>query len=96
MEENIGDGAKNTEIETAQPIVEEYVITAYCPCTKCCGKSDGITASGEKAVEGVTIAADTNILPFGTKVIIDGNEFTVQKHEFKKYKCFYNKKYYTD
>lgn len=26
------------------------------------------------------------------KVIIDGNEFTVQKHEFKKYKCFYNKK----
>lgn len=26
------------------------------------------------------------------KVIIDGNEYTVLKHEFKKYKCFYNKK----
>lgn len=72
MEENIGDGAKNTEIEAVQPVVEEYVITAYCPCVKCCGKSNGITASGIKAVEGVTVAADTNILPFGTKIIIDG------------------------
>lgn len=78
LEENIGYGAENTEIETAQPVVEEYVITAYCPCVKCCGKSDGITASGEKAVEGVTVAADTNILPFGTKVIIDGNTYIVQ------------------
>ena len=78
LEENIGYGAENTEIETAQPVVEEYVITAYCPCMKCCGKSDGITASGEKAVEGVTVAADTNILPFGTKVIIDGNTYIVQ------------------
>ena len=78
LEENIGYGAENTEIETAQPVVEEYVITAYCHCVKCCGKSDGITASGEKAVEGVTVAADTNILPFGTKVIIDGNTYIVQ------------------
>ena len=71
MEENIGDGAKNTEIETTQPIVEEYVITAYCPCVKCCGKSNGITASGIKAVEGVTVATNKSI-PFGTKVYIDG------------------------
>lgn len=78
VEEVNNDGAKDTEVETVQPVVEEYVITAYCPCTKCCGKSDGITASGEKAVEGVTIAADTNILPFGTKVIIDGNTYIVQ------------------
>ena len=71
MEENIGDGAKNTEIETVQPIVEEYVITAYCPCVQCCGKSDGITASGEKAIEGITVAMDKSI-PFGTKIYIDG------------------------
>ena len=71
MEENIGDGAKNTEVEAVQPIVEEYVITAYCSCVKCCGKSDGITASGEKAVEGVTVAMNKTI-PFGTKIYIDG------------------------
>lgn len=56
----------------------KYIITAYCPCVKCCGKSNGITASGAKAVEGVTIAADTKVLPFGTKIIIDGNTYTVQ------------------
>lgn len=71
LEENSGDGAKDTEIETIQPIVEEYVITAYCHCVKCCGKSDGITASGVKAIEGITIATDKSI-PFGTKVYIDG------------------------
>lgn len=67
-----------------------FTITAYCPCEKCCGiyaksrpkDENGVdivlTASGEKAVEGVTIAADTNVLPFGTKVEIDGNVYTVQ------------------
>lgn len=55
-----------------------YTTTAYCSCAKCCGKSDGITASGEKATEGVTIAADTSVLPFGTQVEIDGHAYTVQ------------------
>lgn len=64
--------------EEVKAIKETYTITAYCPCKKCCGKSDGITASGAKAVEGVTIAADTSVLPFGTKVEIDGNIYTVQ------------------
>ena len=71
VEEVQSDGAENTEIETVQPIVEEYVITAYCHCTKCCGKSDKITASGVEATEGVTIATDKSI-PFGTKIYIDG------------------------
>lgn len=71
LEENIGDGAKNTEVKTVQPIVEEYVITAYCPCVQCCGKNDGITASGEKATEGITVAMDKS-MPFGTKIYIDG------------------------
>ena len=49
----------------------ECVITAYCHCAKCCGKTDGITASGDKATEGVTIAMDKS-MPFGTKIYIDG------------------------
>ena len=56
----------------------KYKLTAYCACKKCCGKSDGITASGVKAVQGVTVAADTRVLPFGTKIIIDSHEYTVQ------------------
>lgn len=51
---------------------KEMTITAYCPCVKCCGKSDGITASGTKAKQGRTIAVDPRYIPYGTEVIIDG------------------------
>ncbi len=71
VEEIADDGAKDTEIKTVQPVVEEYIITAYCHCAKCCGKTDGITASGEKAIEGITVAMDKS-MPFGTKIYIDG------------------------
>ncbi|MFR5877096.1 MAG: 3D domain-containing protein [Eubacterium sp.] len=50
----------------------DFTATAYCACDKCCGKSDGITASGVKAKQGVTIASDWNVLPNGTIVEIDG------------------------
>ena len=78
MEEINNDGATDREIEatkqhetTKQYETETYTITAYCHCVKCCGKTDGITASGVKAVEGITIATDKSI-PFGTKIYIDG------------------------
>ena len=71
MEEVNNVGAENEEVENEKPIIAEYVITAYCPCVKCCGKSDGITASGVKATEGVTVAMNKSI-PFGTKIYIDG------------------------
>lgn len=46
------------------------IITAYCPCEKCCGKTNGITASGAKATANHTIAAPSNY-PFGTKIEIE-------------------------
>lgn len=52
-------------------VIESYEITAYCHCSKCCGKTDGITASGVMAVQGITVAMDESI-PFGTKIYIDG------------------------
>lgn len=54
----------------------EYRISAYCPCEKCCLKSDGITASGTQATAGRTAAM--NGVPFGTKIVIDGHEYTVE------------------
>ena len=72
LEEINNDGAEDRKIETVQSTVAEtYTITAYCPCVKCCGKTNGITASGVKAVQGVTVATDKSI-PFGTKIYIDG------------------------
>jgi len=55
---------------------ETWEATAYCACVKCCGKTDGITASGKKATPGKTVAV--NWLPFGTRLVIDGKEYTVQ------------------
>lgn len=50
----------------------QYQITYYCACKQCCGKENGITASGEIVQEGVTVAADTSILPMGSKIYIEG------------------------
>ena len=50
---------------------EIYKITAYCPCAKCCGKTNGITACGTKATEGRTVAASAKFA-FGTKLNING------------------------
>lgn len=51
-------------------------ITHYCPCSRCCGKSDGITASGTYATEGWTVACGG--LPFGTLVEINGHTYCVE------------------
>jgi 3D (Asp-Asp-Asp) domain-containing protein len=50
-------------------------VTAYCPCTKCCGpEAQGLTASGKPVSynDGLFVAADTSKLPFGTKLSIPG------------------------
>jgi 3D (Asp-Asp-Asp) domain-containing protein len=50
-------------------------VTAYCHCVRCCGPAaQGVTASG-KSVRyngGLFVAADTNVLPFGTRLVIPG------------------------
>ncbi len=55
----------------------KFLCTAYCPCVKCCGKSDGITASGKKATPNHTIATDRNFA-FGTQLIIGNQIYTVE------------------
>ena len=69
-------GAPAAAAATApRSIVMRMEVTAYCPCTKCCGpRAQGITASG-KTVDhngGRFVAADTKVLPFGSKLSIPG------------------------
>ena len=56
----------------------EVLATAYCGCVQCCGKSDCITATGTRATEGRTIAADPRVIPYGTHVLINGHEYIVE------------------
>lgn len=59
--------------------IENCTITAYCSCSKCCGKwSDGITASGVKLTPGVTVAVDTNVISLGSDVIIEWADGSLQ------------------
>lgn len=53
----------------------KYKITGYDICISCCGKTDGITASGEKAIVGITCAM--NNIPFGTVLYIKGIGFRI-------------------
>lgn len=48
----------------------EFRLTAYCPCAKCCGKTDGITSTGTLATEGRTIAVDPRVISYGSTVTI--------------------------
>lgn len=59
------------------------VVTAYCSCTKCT-KGTGITANGSKPQQGITVAASRSI-PFGSKAIIGGVEYTVQDRLAKRF-----------
>lgn len=44
--------------------------TGYDACKKCCGKTDGITATGTLAQVGRTVAVDPNVIQLGTKIYI--------------------------
>lgn len=62
---------------TANVDGETYKITAYCSCSKCCGKTTGRTASGTQATAGRTVAAPAKFA-FGTQLNIGGNIYTVE------------------
>ncbi|HBE9444566.1 3D domain-containing protein [Clostridioides difficile] len=54
-----------------------FVATAYCPCKICCEQwasspDDKITSIGVAAYQGNTVAVDPKIIPYGTKLYIEG------------------------
>lgn len=56
-----------------------FKVTAFCHCEKCCpGTADGITFTETNVKEGRTIAADPNVIPFGSTIIVDGHEYIVE------------------
>lgn len=67
--------------------VLEILATGYCICEECCEKTPeddwyGITASGYNLLsveEPRIVAADTDILPFGTKIYIEVPEMSRDK-----------------
>ena len=54
-----------------------YKVTAYCSCVRCCGKTNGITASGRRATANHTVAAPSTFA-FGTQMVINGRTYVVE------------------
>ena len=48
-----------------------FTVRGYCPCKKCCGKTDGITSSGVRAQANHTLAAPKTY-SFGTEIYLEG------------------------
>lgn len=75
---------ENREQDASEPLATEpefigtFTVTHYCPCEICCGKSDGVTYSGVVAEEGRTVAVDPDVIPLGSTVIIDGQEYIAE------------------
>lgn len=72
------------KVQGITPKVKTFNTSAYCSCVSCCGKSNGITASGAKASSWYTIAAG-KMYPIGTVIYIpyfknkpNGGWFVVQ------------------
>lgn len=58
--------------------VKTFKLTAYCPCYECSEEYGTNTATGVKARARHTIAVDPKVIKYGTKVIIDGVEYTAE------------------
>lgn len=69
------EAAENELIEAALLAravrLDDVTVTHYDVCVECCGKDDGITASGLQAVPGVTVAVDPAVIPLGSDVLVD-------------------------
>lgn len=84
-----GDGRTPQPYITVPEIesIGVFRLTAYCTCPACCEKwskfnhdKDGNPIGAEQTIliNGYSVSADTNILPFGTVILIDGKEYKVQ------------------
>lgn len=78
-----------TEVTTEEPVVESnylgtFCVTAYCGCSECCGayaegRGDVVTgAIGEPLTANYSVAVDPNIIPLGSTITINGQEYKAQ------------------
>ena len=81
-EERVSPIFKEVEVENIiEPVsmrkVGAFKLTAYCPCSKCCDQwgasPEGKHGSlGVGVYQGVTFAVDPKVIPYGTKMYVEG------------------------
>lgn len=84
-----GDGSAVAGVQIGTPIsvsseavlkpLGNFRITHYCPCSICCGPwANGITSTGVTATTNRTIAVDPTQIPYGSKVVINGQIYVAE------------------
>lgn len=78
------------EVKEKTTYLGEFKLTAYCSCSKCCGKwadnrpvdenGDEIVvgSTGERLTANYSIAVDPKVIPYGTVVEINGHDYKAQ------------------
>lgn len=76
----IYENATSTEEPPLVESVGSFKITAYCSCSKCCGKNaaHGLTRTGTRPEAGRTISVDPKVIPLGSKVTINGHDYIAE------------------
>lgn len=75
----------DTESKTTKLVSEKIVrslgvfkTTAYCPCRSCSAGWGRQTSTGAIAATNHTVAVDPRVIPYGTKLMIDGIIYTAE------------------
>jgi 3D (Asp-Asp-Asp) domain-containing protein len=63
--------------EAEEILGEEYKVTGYCKCAKCCGRwayyqGGGWTSLHTRATPGHTAAVDPKVIPLGSRLWVEG------------------------
>lgn len=69
--------------EAAAPVTRTrslgtFTTTGYCPCRKCSGGWGRQTSTGAIARPNHTVAVDPRVIPYGTKLMINGIIYTAE------------------
>ena len=59
-------------------LLGNFKLTAYCPCKSCSGNWGNSTATGVKAKPNHTVAVDPKVIPYGTKLYINGTVYVAE------------------
>ena len=69
---------KNQKKKKKDSWSHEFHVTAYCGCYECSEQYGTQTSTGVTAESGRTIAVDPEVIPYGSKVEINGHIYTAE------------------
>ncbi len=73
-----GEAAKSLQAQGNLVPLGTFKTTAYCPCYQCSEGWGRQTSSGALATANHTVAVDRRVIPIGTRLLINGQEYVAQ------------------